>query len=75
MRSLYDLIPEGWVLDIRKCPPGAREYYPVLQEEVNHHELSKLPGWQQMLYKWHADADKYIVRDREWCELDDEKAA
>ena len=74
LKSLYTLALEGWIIDLRQCPPGARGHFPVLQEEVNHFELSKLPDWQQRLYKWHADADKYIVRNREWCELDEEAA-
>jgi hypothetical protein len=71
LRSIYKSYPQGWVIDLSQCPPEIRVHFPVLQEEVNNFELSQLPSWQRTLYDWHSDADKYIVRHREWCELEE----
>lgn len=66
LQGLYVVTGYGPVIQIEHCPPGARDYFPVLQSEVNHFELKKLPAWHQRLYEWDSAADKYRVRDQAW---------
>lgn len=75
LSNLYLVTAQGFVVRMEDCPVGAREYFPTLQEEVNHFELKKLPSWQQFLYEWHEKEDKYRVRNRSWLDASESVTA
>lgn len=75
LADFYEQNEHGSTVRLDLCPSGAREYFPDLQEEVNHYELTKLPKWQQVLYEWHETEDKYRVRDRVWLSESEREAA
>jgi hypothetical protein len=54
----------GWTLDVRRCPPDARECFPDLRPEKNIKELEELPSWQQGLYEWNVEGNKYVLTER-----------
>jgi hypothetical protein len=49
----------SWTLDIRCVPASIRSYFPDLGREKNMKEHEDLPKWQQVLYVWNKDGQKY----------------
>jgi hypothetical protein len=66
LRACYTLGLCGWTLDVRKCPPEAREFFPNLLESCNSVEWGELREWQRTLYQWVEDLNKYVLTDHAW---------
>lgn len=59
------LVRNGFaVVDIGRCPPAARDWFPRLRREVNTAERGMLPAWQRDLYRWDGDGTKWVLSDR-----------
>lgn len=60
LRHVYNLLGDGnWTLDVRKCPPDAREYFPSLPLSQNMREWGERAEWQRVLYAWDEMESKY----------------
>ena len=65
LRACYLVSGHGdWTLDIRRCPPEARSYFPRLQLTANAKEYEEMPEWQRLLYAWDADKSKYQLTEQ-----------
>jgi hypothetical protein len=64
--TCYKIIvgPSHWILDIARCPPDARDYFPNLYHEKNMMEWEQLPAWQRALYQWNETGNKYELAPR-----------
>ena len=52
------------VLDIRKCPPEVRDYFPSLEQSIHAKQHDdETPKWQRALYAWSAEKNKYELTD------------
>lgn len=65
LQGFYDLTDQGWVLRMSRVPKDARSMFPKLEREKNRTELSELPSWQQSLYEWNEQENKWILRERD----------
>ena len=55
------------LLNIEKCPPDARDYFPYLSTEYNSLELDQLGDeWKKELYRWDEDKNKFLLTDSAW---------
>ncbi len=54
----------AWLLNMSLVPEDARDYFPDLHREKNTMELEELPKWQQELYEWNENGNKYELMSR-----------
>lgn len=62
LRHCYNQTGDGheWTLDISKCSPEVRDYFPNLKESWNKTEWEELSEWQRALYTWDGER-KYVL--------------
>lgn len=56
-------IEKWWILNLTLCPPDARQYFPEMQYEMNHKELSSIEPWMQTMYSWIENEGKYRLAE------------
>lgn len=49
------------VLDVRHCPPAAREWFPRFRRELNTVERDELPEWAREMYLWINADTKWVL--------------
>ncbi len=61
-----DRTNDAWTLDLRRCPPELRRYYPSLPMTVSakvwDETKATIQGWNRDLYFWYADKEHYELR-------------
>lgn len=62
LEDLYRRTPysvDTYTLCIEDCPTDARDFFPDLQLEANHKELTEKEEWSRSLYEWFEAEGKY----------------